>query len=242
MNLSTSPSSPSTSCSWSGGFWYQARAAKGLDSYFLGGKSIHWLALAISGASSNFDVTGTMWIVTLIGLFGFKSMWNHWMWGFLMGAFFMSSWEMVRRSGVVTGAEWMITRFGTAPRPHRAHRLRLDGGGDFGRVLGLRLRGDRQVRFRLLPCLSADVRGRDFRGDDTLRAPCGLYSVVVTTFPDGNSTTASIVIAALAYARLDPSTLAALPEHWELAGSRVAPVRRSPLPRPIRAMNCSEPW
>ena len=60
-----------------------------------------------------FDVTGTMWIVTLIVLFGFKSMWNHWMWGFLMGAFFMSFMgKWVRRSGVLTGAEWMVTRFG----------------------------------------------------------------------------------------------------------------------------------
>ena len=28
------------------GFWYQRRASKNLDSYFLGGKSKHWLALA----------------------------------------------------------------------------------------------------------------------------------------------------------------------------------------------------
>ncbi len=74
---------------------------------------MHWLALAMSGAVSTFDITGTMWIVTLITLFGMKSMWNHWMWGFLMGAFFlayMGKW--VRRSRVMTGAEWMVTRFG----------------------------------------------------------------------------------------------------------------------------------
>ena len=67
----------------------------------------------MSGSVSNFDITGTMWIVTLIALFGMKSMWNHWMWGFLMGAFFlayMGKW--VRRSRVMTGAEWMLTRFG----------------------------------------------------------------------------------------------------------------------------------
>jgi len=95
------------------GFWYQRRASRNLDSYFLGGKRMHWLALAMSGSVSNFDITGTMWIVTLITLFGFKSMWNHWMWGFLMGAFFlafMGKW--IRRSKVMTGAEWMVTRFG----------------------------------------------------------------------------------------------------------------------------------
>lgn len=95
------------------GFWYQKRASKNLDAYFLGGKRMHWLALAMSGSVSNFDITGTMWIVTLITLFGMKSMWNHCMWGFLMGGFFlayMGKW--IRRSGVMTGAEWMVTRFG----------------------------------------------------------------------------------------------------------------------------------
>ena len=95
------------------GVWYQRRAAKNLDSYFLGGKSMHWLALAMSGSVATFDITGTMWIVTLIVLFGMKSMWNHWMWGFLMAAFFMSYMgKWVRRSNVMTGAEWMVTRFG----------------------------------------------------------------------------------------------------------------------------------
>ena len=28
------------------GFWYQKRALKNLESYFLGGRRIHWLALA----------------------------------------------------------------------------------------------------------------------------------------------------------------------------------------------------
>ncbi len=60
-----------------------------------------------------FDVTGTMWIVSIIYLLGMKSMWHHWMWGFLLGAFFMSYMgKWVRRSNVLTAAEWMKTRFG----------------------------------------------------------------------------------------------------------------------------------
>ena len=95
------------------GLWCRRAAARNLDSYFLGGNRIHWLALAMSGSVATFDITGTMWIVTLITLFGMKSMWNHWMWGFLMAAFFMSYMgKWVRRSRVVTGAEWMVTRFG----------------------------------------------------------------------------------------------------------------------------------
>ena len=95
------------------GFWYQKKASQNLQSYFLGGNRFHWLALAMSGSVSTFDITGTMWIVSLLFIMGMKSMWVHWMWGFMIGAFclaFMGKW--VRRSNVMTGAEWMVTRFG----------------------------------------------------------------------------------------------------------------------------------
>jgi Na+/proline symporter len=95
------------------GFWYRKRASRNLESYFLGEKRLPWWALAMSGSVSNFDITGTMWIVSILFVLGMKSMWHHWMWGFLMGAFFlayMGKW--VRRSNVMTAAEWMKTRFG----------------------------------------------------------------------------------------------------------------------------------
>jgi len=77
----------------------------------------------MSGSVSTFDITGTMWIVSLLFTLGLKSMWVHWMWGFMMAAFFfayMGRW--VRRSNVLTGAEWMVTRFGDG-RPGQAARL-----------------------------------------------------------------------------------------------------------------------
>jgi len=55
------------------GFWYQRRASQDLESYFLAGKSMHWLPLAMSGSVGTFDITGTMWIVTILSLFGMKS-------------------------------------------------------------------------------------------------------------------------------------------------------------------------
>ncbi len=95
------------------GLWCRKKAARGIASYFLGSRELPWWALSLSGSVSTFDITGTMWIVSLFYLMGLRSMWVHWMWGFLMAAFFMSymgSW--VRRSGVLTGAEWMEVRFG----------------------------------------------------------------------------------------------------------------------------------
>lgn len=95
------------------GFAMKRRAASGMSAYFLGGRQLPWWALAMSGSSSYFDITGTMWIVSLFILLGLKGMWVHWLWGFPITAFYlayMGKW--IRRSGVLTGAEWMHTRFG----------------------------------------------------------------------------------------------------------------------------------
>jgi len=95
------------------GVFLRKLAGRNLESYFLGGKQIPWWALAASGAVSNFDITGTMWMVTVLYLLGMQSWWHHWMWGVMLPAFglaYVAKW--VRRSNVITGAEWMLTRFG----------------------------------------------------------------------------------------------------------------------------------
>lgn len=89
------------------------RAAKNIGSYFLGGRQLPWWALAMSGSSSYFDITGTMWIVSLFVVMGMKGFWVQWIWGFVIPVFYMvymGKW--IRRSGVMTGSEWMETRFG----------------------------------------------------------------------------------------------------------------------------------
>jgi len=106
------------------GVYFSKKASRDLRSYFLGDKKMHWLVLAMSGAVSNFDVTGTMWMVSVLYLLGMKSWWHHWMWGVMLPAFglaYMAKW--VRKSGVITGAEWMKTRFGE------------DGGGKAARAM-----------------------------------------------------------------------------------------------------------
>ena len=96
------------------GIWVKRRAAKGLVSYFLGGRQLPWWMIAMSGSSSYFDITGTMWIVSMFVAYGFCGYWIQWMWGFLIAVFYfayMGKW--IRRSGVLTGAEWMVLRFGS---------------------------------------------------------------------------------------------------------------------------------
>jgi SSS family solute:Na+ symporter len=95
------------------GLWVSRRGAKDLDSYFLGGKSLPWYMLGVSDASGMFDISGTMWLVYVLFLYGLKSIWLPWVWPtfnqiFLM--MFMSAW--LRRSNVLTGAQWIQTRFG----------------------------------------------------------------------------------------------------------------------------------
>lgn len=94
------------------GIAMKRKAARGMSSYFLGGRQLPWWALAMSGSSSYFDITGTMWIVSTFIALGLKGMWVHWLWGFPITAFYlayMGKW--IRRSDVMTGAEWMKTRF-----------------------------------------------------------------------------------------------------------------------------------
>ncbi|MDI6827981.1 MAG: hypothetical protein QME62_05805, partial [Armatimonadota bacterium] len=96
------------------GMWMKRRAAKNIGSYFLGERQLPWWALAMSGSSSYFDITGTMWIVSLFVTIGLKGMWVQWIWGFIIPVFYMAYMgKWIRRSGVMTGSEWMETRFGS---------------------------------------------------------------------------------------------------------------------------------
>ncbi len=95
------------------GLWLRSRAGTGMDAYFLGGRSIPWYVLGISNASSMFDIAGTMWLVSMLFIYGLKGTWLPWLWPTFNQIFLMvylAVW--IRRSGVVTGAEWIGTRFG----------------------------------------------------------------------------------------------------------------------------------
>jgi SSS family solute:Na+ symporter len=104
------------------GFCVSRRASKDLDSYFLGGKSLPWYILGISNASGQFDITGTMWLVYLCFVYGLKSVWIPWVWPTFNQIFLMVYVGMwLRRSNVLTGAEWIQTRFGRGTGANLAH-------------------------------------------------------------------------------------------------------------------------
>ncbi len=104
------------------GFWISKRASRSIQNYFLGGNTIPWYMLGLSNASGMFDISGTMWMVYLLFLYGLKSVWIPWLWPVFNQIFlmiFLSIW--LRRSGVMTGAEWIKFRFGTSRGANLAH-------------------------------------------------------------------------------------------------------------------------
>jgi solute:Na+ symporter, SSS family len=95
------------------GFIVERRARRGLNHYFLGGHEIPWWILSMSNAASMFDISGTIWLVSLLYVYGLKSIFIPWLWPVFNQIFlmvFLSAW--LRRSGAMTGAEWITLRFG----------------------------------------------------------------------------------------------------------------------------------
>ncbi|GGW84773.1 sodium:solute symporter family protein [Alteromonas halophila] len=95
------------------GLYISRLAGRNMGTYFLAGNRIPWWALGVSNASGMFDIAGTMWLVSMCFVYGLKSAWLPWVWPIFNQIFLMiylSVW--LRRSGVMTGAQWLQTRFG----------------------------------------------------------------------------------------------------------------------------------
>lgn len=106
------------------GYWVSHRASRDMKAYFLGGNTMPWYVLGVSNASGMFDIAGTMWLVYLLFIYGLKSIWIPWLWPVFNQIFLMvylSAW--LRRSNVMTGAEWITTRFGTGRGARLSHLI-----------------------------------------------------------------------------------------------------------------------
>ena len=97
------------------GIIFQRKAARGIDSYFLGDRRLPWWVLGASGMASNLDVSGTMINVAMIYTLGAMGFFVEIRGGIvLIMAFlmiYMGKWN--RRANVMTMAEWMQLRFGS---------------------------------------------------------------------------------------------------------------------------------
>lgn len=202
------------------GLWVSKRSSRDLDSYFLGGKTIPWYILGVSNASGMFDITGTMLLVYWCFAYGLKSVWFPWVWPtfnqiFLM--MYLATW--LRRSNVLTGAEWIQTRFGRGRGANLAHisvvvfalitvvgfvAYEFKGIGKFAQIM---LPWDLSPNTYALIILSVTsvyvVKG-------------GMHSVVLTELLQfGLMTVVSIAIGILAIATVSPQAIdAVVPEGW----------------------------
>lgn len=106
------------------GLVLRRRAQKNKQNYLLGGNRLPWYLLGLSNASGMFDISGTMWLVTILFVYGLKSVWLPWLWPVFNQIFlmvFLSMW--LRRSNVTTGAEWIGTRFGFGGGARLSHKI-----------------------------------------------------------------------------------------------------------------------
>ncbi len=95
-------------------FWLKKFASASLEDYLVGGRALPWWLLGVSGMASYLDVAGTMVIVSFLYLLGPRGLFIEFRGGAVLVLVMMMLWtgKWHRRSGCLTGAEWMIYRFG----------------------------------------------------------------------------------------------------------------------------------
>ena len=203
------------------GLWLRSRAGEGMDAYFLGGRSIPWYVLGVSNASSMFDIAGTMWLVSMLFVYGLKGTWLPWLWPtfnqiFLM--IYLAVW--IRRSGVVTGAEWIGTRFGKG-RGAELSRIAIVVFALISVVSFLiyAYQGVGRFAAAFLPWdWTPDTYAMVLMGITTFYVILGgMFSVVITdVFQFIMLTIASIFIAVIAMSNVAPEALnAVIPDGWK---------------------------
>ncbi len=203
------------------GIYISKRASKNMDSYFLGGKTIPWWMLGVSNASGMFDIAGTMWLVSMCFVYGLKSAWLPWIWPTFNQIFLMvyiSMW--LRRSNVMTGAEWLRTRFGNGKGVELSHLIVVI----FAIVsaigfISYAFKGIGKFSATFLPWdLSPDIYALIILGFTTFYiVKGGMYSVVSTELLQfGIMTIAAIMVGVIAMINVSPDMLnAVIPNGWK---------------------------
>lgn len=106
------------------GLYLKKKASASMDDYFLGGRQLPWWLLGFSGMGHFLDIAGTMLIISFLYLLGPRGMFIEFRGGavLILPVWLLWAGKWHRRSGCMTGAEWMSFRFGD------------DIGGHFARV------------------------------------------------------------------------------------------------------------
>jgi Na+/proline symporter len=203
------------------GYWVSHRASRDMRAYFLGGNTMPWYVLGVSNASGMFDIAGTMWLVYLLFIYGLKSVWIPWLWPVFNQIFLMvylSAW--LRRSNVMSGAEWINTRFGSGRGARLSHLIVVIYA--LVSVIGFltyAFKGIGKFATNFLPWhLSANEYALILMGITTFYVvKGGMFSVVVTeVIQFCILSVASIAIGLIAITRVSPDLLhRVVPPGWD---------------------------
>jgi SSS family solute:Na+ symporter len=112
------------------GIHLKRRASTSLEQYLVGERSMSWWILGISGVMDFWDVAGTMIIVSFLYLLGPRGLLIEFRGGAVLVLAVTMLWtgKWHRRSGCLTGAEWMIYRFGDGAAGRIAQLARAVAG------------------------------------------------------------------------------------------------------------------
>jgi solute:Na+ symporter, SSS family len=189
------------------GAYAERRAGKNMDSYFLGGRTMRWWLLGMSGSSTYFDITGTMWMVSVFYILGMRGMWEHCFWCFPFAGFVLAyKAKWAHRSGVLTGMEWLIFRYGSG-RAGQAARLMAVIIGLTGMTLMLGYAGTGVGKFleEFLPYKRSIIIPLLFAFTGLYVLLGGFFSVVYSDFLQTVLLSfAAVYIAAVAFIQIDP--------------------------------------
>lgn len=93
------------------GFLSRKRASKDLNEYFLAGRSVSGTKAGLSMAATQFAADTPLLVMGLLAVGGIFSLWRLWIYGLaflMMGFILAAAW---RRSGILTDAELVMTRY-----------------------------------------------------------------------------------------------------------------------------------
>ena len=112
------------------GIYLKRRATRNLDEYLIGGRSLPWWMLGMSGVMDFWDLAGTMIIVSFLYMLGPRGLFIEFRGGAVLVLAVIMLWtgKWHRRSGCLTAAEWMLYRFGDGPAGRIAQFARAAAG------------------------------------------------------------------------------------------------------------------
>ena len=91
------------------GLYLRKRASASMEDYFLGNRSMPWWLLGFSGMGHFLDIAGTLLIISFLYLLGPRGLFIEFRGGavLVLPVWLLWAGKWHRRSGCMTGAEWM---------------------------------------------------------------------------------------------------------------------------------------